>query len=1023
MSNKLPQPMWMSRKWIVIWLLGFMQTSFAQHKTQLHFQHLSKEHGFTTGNRTYMYLDHDGLMWLSARDGLNSFNGQEIKTYPELTNKTITSTFFEDDNKNLWFTSAESIYCYQRNKGIFEPFQLKSAKKEAIKKKYTAFYFHKNGDLWVKIEQNGGAYLYVFNVKSKKFRRLFSLEGNLHYAIADHLGEVSHVVSTQLGGKWDVQIIDIKTGKRQQKAFTNYANGTEVLNNLNTWTFSAYPEGDSVIWAAVNMGLGVYYPKRDTAWIINDYNDKVKVTEQGIGETSSIVPLTTRYLLVTSEAAGLLVFDKQSMKFVDQFLVDRNTQFGLTSNSLQEIYVDRLLTLWISQKDKGIAYASLSSQKIDQIPELENKSITTVYEDKKKRIWVSTLDSGFYLLNKNRELLLHDTKFENSAYAMVSILPEFTALVEDNQGHLWANYRNSLLYWNTDEKKFNFKLAYFLGQYEVINHIGHNQSQKSLIAIQNTIDELRFKGNSFTRHPFLNLKPFQLQNITNFYQDAHGYYFIADNYHRLLILQKKKEQLKKVLDLDKVGECHAFCEMQDKIWIATSKGLYSLDRRAISVPQKSKLQPAPNLPKETFYTVIPDAKGYLWLSGNNGLIRYHIQQKHWDRFSQADGLQSQEFSPRVWLKTSNGEIWLGGPNGMNVFHPDSIKNRNTFPPLMIGKIKINDVDAPRAWGNVQLRSKMPRLRYQQNTLSFDFLAIEYNDLESIRLKYRLIGQDSKWIETPNPAFVRFSKLSPGSYTLEVIATNADGIWMPESAAKKLSFYIPTPWWRTWWFYLLCIALITIIAYGIFTYRLQQALKIERIRVRISSDLHDDVGTILSGLAMQSEILELTAPEKNKPKLRRISELSRSAMSRMRDTVWAIDARQDKLENLIDRMREHAEETLTPKDILLDLQVDQLAMHKNVPSQVRQSLYLIYKEAITNAAKHSTGDKVSVKLQKLGTNGLEMTIHDNGQVKIKDYKTTGSGLGNMRMRAEQIGATFQVVTTNGFLISIQLPRIS
>jgi signal transduction histidine kinase len=144
---------------------------------------------------------------------------------------------------------------------------------------------------------------------------------------------------------------------------------------------------------------------------------------------------------------------------------------------------------------------------------------------------------------------------------------------------------------------------------------------------------------------------------------------------------------------------------------------------------------------------------------------------------------------------------------------------------------------------------------------------------------------------------------------------------------------------------------------------------------------------------------------------------------MRDTVWAIDARQDKLENLIDRMREHAEETLTPKDILLDLQVDQLAMHKNVPSQVRQSLYLIYKEAITNAAKHSTGDKVSVKLQKLGTNGLEMTIHDNGQVKIKDYKTTGSGLGNMRMRAAQIGATFQVDTSNGFLISIQLPRIS
>ena len=77
----------------------------------------------------------------------------------------------------------------------------------------------------------------------------------------------------------------------------------------------------------------------------------------------------------------------------------------------------------------------------------------------------------------------------------------------------------------------------------------------------------------------------------------------------------------------------------------------------------------------------------------------------------------------------------------------------------------------------------------------------------------------------------------------------------------------------------------------------------------------------------------------------------------------------------------------------------------------------------SGAKHSTADKVSVKLQKLGKQGLEMTIHDNGEVKIKDYKTTGSGLANMRMRAEQIGATFQVDTTNGFLISIQLPRLS
>ena len=147
------------------------------------------------------------------------------------------------------------------------------------------------------------------------------------------------------------------------------------------------------------------------------------------------------------------------------------------------------------------------------------------------------------------------------------------------------------------------------------------------------------------------------------------------------------------------------------------------------------------------------------------------------------------------------------------------------------------------------------------------------------------------------------------------------------------------------------------------------------------------------------------------------------MSRMRDTVWAIDARKDKLENLIDRMREHAEETLTPRDILLALEVDQLALSKNIPSQIRQALYLIYKEAITNCAKHSKGDKVSVRLQKFGPKGLEMSIHDNGEVQQKAYKTTGLGMSNMRMRAEQVGGTFQVDTSQGFLITVQIPHFS
>ncbi|MCC6459758.1 MAG: two-component system sensor with a ligand-binding domain protein, partial [Saprospiraceae bacterium] len=228
------------------------------------------------------------------------------------------------------------------------------------------------------------------------------------------------------------------------------------------------------------------------------------------------------------------------------------------------------------------------------------------------------------------------------------------------------------------------------------------------------------------------------------------------------------------------------------------------------------------------------------------------------------------------------------------------------------------------------------------------------------------------------------------------------------------------WWQSWWFYLLCAGTAGALMYGWFWYRLQQALRLERLRVKISSDLHDDVGTLLAGLAMQTEALAITASEKDKGKLQRISETSRNAMAYMRDTVWAIDARKDKWENLLDRMREHAEETLVPREIRFDFKVENIAVQQNISVELRQNLYLIFKEAITNAAKHSNGDMLHIHLKKTPSGGLEMRICDNGTSAEKSYKTTGSGTSNMQMRAKKIGATLEIGRkAEGYCVLLQV----
>ncbi len=279
-----------------------------------------------------------------------------------------------------------------------------------------------------------------------------------------------------------------------------------------------------------------------------------------------------------------------------------------------------------------------------------------------------------------------------------------------------------------------------------------------------------------------------------------------------------------------------------------------------------------------------------------------------------------------------------------------------------------------------------------------------------------MGYDDTWVNSGTRGFARYANLPPGNYTFEVLAANSDGVW--STLPKSLQIHIQTPFWQTWWFYLLCSLTVTGLIYAWFRYRLEQALKIERMRVQISSDLHDDVGTLLAGLAMQSEALEMTAQEKDKGKLQRISEISRNAMAHMRDTVWAIDARKDKFENLVDRMREHAEETLTPRDIRFDIQVENVSLKQNLTTNVRQNLYLIYKEAITNAAKHTNGDTVHISIKKTGA-GMEMRICDNGTVAAKTYKTTGSGTANMQMRAEKIGGTIQISRKEGYCLVVNV----
>jgi hypothetical protein len=165
----------------------------------------------------------------------------------------------------------------------------------------------------------------------------------------------------------------------------------------------------------------------------------------------------------------------------------------------------------------------------------------------------------------------------------------------------------------------------------------------------------------------------------------------------------------------------------------------------------------------------------------------------------------------------------------------------------------------------------------------------------------LEGFEDRWFYQGNTPSIRYNKLPAGDYELKVKASDSRG---NESAnILSIPIIVNQIFYKRWWFIALVILLLFGLMYAIFRYRLQQALAMERLRTKISSDLHDDVGSMLSGLAMQTELMELNASEADKSKLQKIAGISRNAISQMRDLVWSIDSRRETTNDLIERMQE------------------------------------------------------------------------------------------------------------------------
>jgi two-component sensor histidine kinase len=414
----------------------------------------------------------------------------------------------------------------------------------------------------------------------------------------------------------------------------------------------------------------------------------------------------------------------------------------------------------------------------------------------------------------------------------------------------------------------------------------------------------------------------------------------------------------------------------------------------------------PVLKQGPVYFAMRDSMHHLWFGTDDGL--YEWTGSTMQHFNSRDGLSSDIV--RHGLVAANGLIWFGTEAGVSLLDRSN-KSRFIPPPTPY-------LDRVTAGDDEHELSVTSVVEYGDRSVTFRFNALSYLDEGALRFQWMMEGFDTEWQHPERQRQVRYTNLSPGGYAFVVKAENRNGGW---SEPARFMFSIRPPYWRTWWFIFLCLAVVTSIVYAVHRYRLGQLLKVERMRTRIAADLHDDIASSLSSVALYSDVIRhqvSDVPTETQELLDRIRDLSRETMEKIGLIVWSVDPRRDEVSEVVTFFQRHAMQMCSAAGIAFDSPaVDTLRSLPLTPEQ-RRTVYLILKEGLNNIIRHAECSKVSFHC-RVEDRTLRVVLTDDGRGFPAEGKSHGHGLQNMNSRAEAIGAQLRITSSPGKGTSLAL----
>ncbi|CAM2005817.1 ligand-binding sensor domain-containing protein [Acanthopleuribacter pedis] len=781
------------------------------------FTNLGSNDGLSQSTVWASLQDDLGFVWIATTEGLNRYDGHTFKVFKHdpnnpnsLADNQIRDLCLGNDD-DFWMATANGLSRYIPKQNRFETYRNQQGEPDSLSYNYTVCLAKSDDSLWIGTREGLNRMRFDQPGRFQRFRHDPQDPMSLNH------NEVRGILFDRQKRLWVATFGGLAQFDPERQAFIRYPAGPGGLSHNQVRALAEDSEG--FIWAGTSNGLNRFNPETQS-WLhfYEKPNDNNSLHDDWI---NVIVADRESGLWIGTKDGGLHLYDSSTGDFT-HYSRTPGLENTIAGNNIISLFIDRARMLWIGTYSAGVSKLDLKATQIRKIEltdnSIEAKEVQAMYLGRDETLWVGT---QYGLIEHNQreqrtELHYHDPKRANSLSEN-----QVLSIQADLQGRIWAG-------------TYSGGLNRYLG-YDRFKHYRHNPKNSTSLASDIVLCLMLDKGGDLWLGTREGLSRYQASSddfwhwtipdgeqisrrqraVITIHETKDGTLWLGTDGAGLIRYSPRGGDFTRFRqNLHNPNTLHSdvvnavYEDGAGVIWLGTNAGLTRFE------PGSSLFTTAGNtegLPSGTVYAIIEGESKALWLSTNQGIFRYVPESgAHETRhFDVSDGLQSNDFFRGAVLKDPGGNLYFGGINGVNVFHPANLRYNEYEPPVVLTSFRIFDEPAPIP-GDVAYLDAY-KLSYKQNMLSFEFAALDYSAPRKNQYAYMLEGFDSEWIYSGSRNYAAYSNLDGGTYRLRIKGANNHGKW--NEAGLSLQLTVTPPFWRTTWFLTLIIVLLVVAAIG------------------------------------------------------------------------------------------------------------------------------------------------------------------------------------------------------------------